>query len=190
MRHILLCRCLVTDWPRIQPEKDSGSSPASSPWRISTTPHQHWNANWTELKTTQQFTYLGCTNSSDAKKIDKEIDSRLANWSQQLLRQTIQTSVEQQKFEKQNKTKIRVYRAVVLTTLLYGSETWVTYQRHICLLERFHQRCLHTILNIHWNDFITNVEVLQLAEVSSIEAMVLPAPIGWSCFQNGRPSPS
>ena len=26
-------------------------------------------------------------------------------------------------------TKIKVYRAVVLTTLLYGCETWTTYQR-------------------------------------------------------------
>ena len=28
-------------------------------------------------------------------------------------------------------TIIKVYRAVVLKTLIYGSETWITYQRHI-----------------------------------------------------------
>ena len=27
-------------------------------------------------------------------------------------------------------TKLKVYRAVVLTTLLYGSETWTVYRRH------------------------------------------------------------
>ena len=78
------------------------------------------------------------------------------------------------------KTKIRVYRAVVLTTLLYGSETWVTYRSHIRLLERFHQRCLRTILNIHWSDFITNVEVLEQAEVPSIEAMILKYQLRWA----------
>lgn len=31
----------------------------------------------------------------------------------------------------------------------YGSEAWVLYHHHLRLLERFHQRCLRTILNIH-----------------------------------------
>ena len=46
-------------------------------------------------------------------------------------------------------TKISVYWAVILTTLLHGSEAWVTYRSHVRLLQRFHQRCLRTILNIH-----------------------------------------
>ena len=46
------------------------------------TPHEEYRPPHicigdTELKSTQQFTYLGCTISSDAK-IDKEIDNRLA----------------------------------------------------------------------------------------------------------------
>ena len=79
-----------------------------------------------------------------------------------------------------NQTKIRVYRAVVLSTILYGSETWVTYRSHIRLLERFHQRCLRTILNIHWSDLITNVEVLEQAEVSSNETMILKYHLRWA----------
>ena len=58
-------------------------------------------------------------------------------------------------------TKISVYWAVVLTTLLYGSEAWVTYRSHVRFLQRFHQRCLRTILNILWNEFIRNVEALE-----------------------------
>ena len=83
------------------------------------------------------------------------------------------------------KTKFQFYRSVVLTTLIYGSETWVTYCSHIHLLERFLQRCLCTILNIHWSDFVTNVEVLEKAEITSIEE---PAPLGRICFQNEGPS--
>ena len=40
------------------------------------------------------------------------------------------------------KTKLSVYESCVLTTLLYSSETWSTYHRHIQGLERFHQKCL------------------------------------------------
>ena len=73
-----------------------------------------------------------------------------------------------------------MYRAVVLTTLLYGSETWVTYRHHLRLLERFHQRCLRIILNIHWRDFVTNVEVLEQAKITSIEAMLLKSQLRWA----------
>jgi len=113
----------------------------------------------------QQFSYLGCTISSDAR-IAKEVDNRLSLgrlykrvWNNDNLK--IQT-------------KISEYQAIVLTTLLYGSEAWVTYCSHVQLLERFHQHCLCTILNIHWSEFTTNVEVLEQAEFpSNNEAMLL-----------------
>lgn len=78
------------------------------------------------------------------------------------------------------KTKIRIYRAVVLTALLCGSEAWVTYNNNIRLLERFHPRCLHSILNIHWSDCITNVEALETSEVHSIEAMLVNLQLQWA----------
>ena len=77
-------------------------------------------------------------------------------------------------------TKSNIYRAVVLPTLLYGSETWVTYSNHLWLLERFHQRCFRCILNIHWSDYVTNVEVLQQAGITSIEAMLLKTQLRWA----------
>ena len=76
--------------------------------------------------------------------------------------------------------KISVYRAVVLTTLLYSSESWVTYWNHLKLLERFHQRCLRTILIIHWSDYITNLKVMERADITSIEAMLLKIQLCWA----------
>ena len=76
-------------------------------------------------------------------------------------------------------TKVSVYRAVALTTLLYVAESWVTYRRHICLMERFHQCCLRTILKIKWDDYITNIQVLQTAKCISIEAMLLKIQLRW-----------
>ena len=111
---------------------------------------------------------MGCTILSDAK-IDKEIDNRLAKANSAFGR--LYKCVWNNKSLK-CKTKISVYRAAVLSTLLYGSEAWITCRSHIKLLERFHQHCLRTILNIHWSDFVTNVEVLEQAEVPSIEAIL------------------
>ena len=136
----------------------------------------HITIGETELKAVQQFTYLGCTISSDARN-DKEMDNRLAKASSAFGR--FHSRVWNNKHLKKA-TKISVYRAVVLTTLLYGSESWVTYRHHLRLLERFHQRCLRSILNIHWSDYITNVEVLQQAGITSVEAMVMKTQIRWA----------
>ncbi|XP_022796245.1 uncharacterized protein LOC111334693 [Stylophora pistillata] len=75
---------------------------------------------------------------------------------------------------------LRVYKTVVLTSLLYGCETWTLYRRHIKLLERFHMRSLRSILGIKWQDMITNLEVLDRAETTSIEAMILKAQLRWT----------
>ena len=77
-------------------------------------------------------------------------------------------------------TKISVHKAVVLTTLLYGAKTWVIYRRHLRLIERYHQRCLRTILNIHWSDFVTNIEGLEMAKFTSTEAMLLKIQLRWA----------
>ena len=47
-------------------------------------------------------------------------------------------------------TKIMVFRAVVLSTLLYACETWTLYRSDIKNLERFQQYKLRQILKIPW----------------------------------------
>ena len=70
-------------------------------------------------------------------------------------------------------TKILVYKAVILTTLLYGCETWVAYRRHVKVLEQFQQRILRAILGVHWQDRITNARILEQADTTSIEAHIV-----------------
>ena len=45
-------------------------------------------------------------------------------------------------------TKLKVYKAVVLSTLLYACETWTVYSRHVKKLNWFHLNCLHRLLHI------------------------------------------
>ena len=74
-----------------------------------------------ELKAVYQFSYLGCIIKSDAK-IDKEVDSRLAKANSAFGR--LYKRVWNNK-NLQDDTKISVYKAVGLTTLLYAADSWV-----------------------------------------------------------------
>lgn len=56
----------------------------------------------------------------------------------------------------------------------------VTFRCHIHLLERIHQRCFRTILNIKSEDYITNIEVLQTSKCIRIEAMLLKIQLRWA----------
>lgn len=58
--------------------------------------------------------------------------------------------------------------------------SWVTYRSHLKVLERLHQHCLCAILNIHWSDYVNNTKVLELAEITSIEAMLLKTQLQWT----------
>ncbi|XP_051667216.1 uncharacterized protein LOC127481693 [Manacus candei] len=124
--------------------------------------HPHITIGESELKSVQKFNYLGSLISSDSK-IDREIDNRLAKAYSAFRK--LHKRIWQNKHLKKS-TKISVYRAIVLSALLYGSKSWVIYRHHLRLLERFHQRCLRTILNIHWSDYVTNTSVLEQAAVT------------------------
>jgi len=76
-------------------------------------------------------------------------------------------------------TKIAVYRAVVLTSLLYGSETWTLYRHQIRKLDQFHMRCMRSIARIKWQDRVTNTSVLEISGLTGIEAMLLQAQFRW-----------
>jgi hypothetical protein len=57
-------------------------------------------------------------------------------------------------------TKQRVYRATVLSVLLYGAETWTTKTESMRQLNGFHNRCVRTIMGItkyqQWKEKITS----------------------------------
>ena len=97
-----------------------------------------------ELEAVNQFSYLGSTISSNIS-LDAEIDKRIGKAATTLARLTSRVW-ENPKLT--IKTKIAVYNACVVSTLLYGSETWTTYARQERRLNSFHMRCLRRILGI------------------------------------------
>ena len=78
------------------------------------------------------------------------------------------------------RTKIKVYKDVVLTTLLYGCETWTVYKRHARKLNHFHTTSLRRLLGIVWQDKIPDTEVLARAHLPSIHTILMQAYLGWA----------
>ena len=122
------------------------------------------------------FTYLGSRLSADGS-LDCEIAARLSKASTSFGR--LWTRVWRERGIT-SRTKIAVYRAVVVTSLLYGCEAWTCYRRHIKRLDQFHLRCLRRILNISWEERITNQEVLRRSDLPGIEAMIIRAQLRWT----------
>ena len=77
-------------------------------------------------------------------------------------------------------TKCKVYHAIILSCLLYSSETYTLCRRHIQRLSQIHLRHLRAILGIRWSDRVTNDEALQRADVPSVEAMILSRQLTWT----------
>ena len=117
----------------------------------------------------EHFTFLGSIISSDAT-VSKDHDNRLSKasssfgspskrvWQSHSLRLSI---------------KMQVYRAVVISTLPYGAETWFLYRKQIRQPDRFDQRCLRSILGIKWQDYVSDEEVLKKASLPSTESIFL-----------------
>ena len=129
-----------------------------------------------QLKAVEHFTYLGSVISNDATTT-KDVDNRIAKASSSFGR--LQKRVWQNHSLRLT-TKIQVYKAAVVTTLLYGAESWVLYRKQVRLLERFHQRCLRAIMGIQWQDHVTNEEVLQRADITSVESMLMIRQLRWA----------
>ena len=77
------------------------------------------------------------------------------------------------------KTKMAVYNACILSTLLYGSETWTTYAHQEKRLNTFHLRSLQCILGISWQDKVTNTDVLSHAGLPTMYTLLRQCQLHW-----------
>ena len=56
-------------------------------------------------------------------------------------------------------TKSHIYQTLVVSVLLYASETWTLLAADVKTLEAFHMKCQRQILRIRWQDHVRNDEV-------------------------------
>ena len=125
----------------------------------------------------EDFTYLGSTISSNLslhselnKRIGKPVAAPcLAHLGKRVYDNTMFTI----------STKIQMYQACVLSTLLYGHETYTLYYHQERRLNTFHLRFLRRILSITGQDRVLNKDFLAQAGVPRMFALLSQRQLRW-----------
>ena len=133
------------------------------------------NINNEEVEVANNFTYLGA-NISCNLSLDAELDKRIAKAAAVMSK--LKGKVWTNGHLSLN-TKMAVYRACVLSTLLYGSESWTTYSGQENRLESFHLRCLRRILGVTWKDKVSNIAILERTGSTSLHLLLCQRRLRW-----------
>ena len=131
--------------------------------------------NHTHLNPVTKFCYLGSIMSS-AASLDMEVESRIriASFSFGQLKDCVWS---------QNirlVTKCKVYRAVVISALLYGCETWCPYQRHLHQIDQLQQHHQCFLMKITWQEKVPNIKVLSWTWMPAFSTMVMSDQLCWA----------
>ena len=130
----------------------------------------------TQLPTTSDFTYLGSIISSNCS-IEREITNRISRASSAF------GQLKDRVYLNRNlklSTKMKVYEAIVLSILLYSSETWTLYASQLKTLNKFHMQCLRKMLGISWSDRVPNNDVLSRCGSQHIHSLVALRTLRWA----------
>ena len=77
------------------------------------------------------------------------------------------------------KNNLRIFKAVVLPTLLYGSETWAVLGPHLHKLQSFVMHCLRIIPCVSMREKMRNTEIRELANMETVESMIRRRRLRW-----------
>ncbi|XP_039387860.1 uncharacterized protein LOC120401728 [Mauremys reevesii] len=77
-------------------------------------------------------------------------------------------------------TKLKVYKAIVLPTLMHACKTWMVNRCHAMKLNHFHTGCLRKRMRIRWQDKAPDAEVLIWAGISSIHTLLIKSQMRWA----------
>ena len=110
-----------------------------------------------DVEVVERFTYLGSDVHASAG-CESEVNRRLGRaWG-------VMDSLDHGVWRCQylcGRTKVRVFRSLVLPVLLYGCETWTLTRDLRRRLNSFGSRSLRRILGYHWSDFVSNEWLLR-----------------------------
>ena len=129
-----------------------------------------------------EFVYLGST-ITDNLSIDSELNKRIGKAAMKLSRLTKRVWSNN---TLSDYTKVNVYKACVISTWLYGSESWTMHTDQEKRLNVFHMRCFRRILAITWQDKVTNKVVLEKTEIPSLCTLLKQYAMARTCDTDGR----
>ena len=127
------------------------------------------------FKAVKNFKYLGSI-VSDNNSMDAEIAAHLVRAN------SAYNKLTKRLWRKSGihlTTKIAVYKAAVLSSLLYGSEAWTLPRRLVRKLEKFHLISLRKIAGIRWYHKVPNFQVLEKCKIMGITSMLDQNKLRW-----------
>nr|VZI18043.1 unnamed protein product [Spirometra erinaceieuropaei] len=134
------------------------------------------SVNGTQQQVVDNLPYLGSTLARNTK-IDDKVARRISKASQAFRR--LQSTLWN-RHGLQLSTKLKMYKAVILPTPLYGVETWTVYTKQARCLKHFHLSCLRRILRLSWQDRIPDTDVLERTGNLGIYTMLRQMQLRWS----------
>jgi len=110
------------------------------------------------IEDVEEFTYLGAIVCKDGGGM-KDLKNRLSKARGAFIRlKKIWRSSNISR-----KTKLRLYKTLVVPVLVYGCETWKMNQRDSKMIDVFNNKCLRRILKVHWEEHVSTEELLERA---------------------------
>ena len=123
----------------------------------------------TPLEVVSKFCYLGST-TTEGSTLDDEINTRIAKAATTFGRLTKRAC---RNLKLTTKTKMSIYQACILTTLLYGSETWTSYSYQ----EKNEQLPSSLLAPLIRNKL--DRQVLQRASLATVSALIKQRRLRW-----------
>jgi hypothetical protein len=114
-----------------------------------------------------KFTYLGSDVDSDGYSTP-EIHRRLG-MANSVMGQ-LDVVWKQKRLSLQ--TRLRLYSALILSILLYGSETWTQRKSDSDRLQAFHMMAQRRILGIRWSDHVTNISIQKSTGLTNLPIII------------------
>ena len=135
-----------------------------------------------KLNSVLKFTYIGSTISSNGCIDDKiQIQRRMAKASASFgrLRHGLWNN-----HHVSMRVKGKIYRAIVLSSLLCGAEAWTVLRRQVKKLHAFVVRQLRSFMRITWMDKVTNKDIFEPTGLSSMEDVLMCLHFGLRTFSD------
>ena len=127
------------------------------------------------LESVEVVKYLGVMISGDGR-MEEEIRSRIGKAARVI--GVLNEPVWKRK-ELSRRTKLRVYNAIVVPTLVYGSETWVLNKQQESAIQAVEMRVLRRIAEKRMVDRVRNVEIREELKQEGVLEKVKRSQVRW-----------
>ena len=121
-----------------------------------------------DIEIKESFTYLGSVVHNSGRS-DQEVLRRLG------LAYGVMDSIDKSIWRCRylsRRTKLRIFKSLVLPVFLYGCETWTLSRDLERRVDAFGTKCLRRIMGYRWLDYVTNERLLQETESRPITCIV------------------